>query len=186
MSKLNRGIVPLVVFLFCLLIGGAGTAYAHAGLTGVEPEKGATIDEAPAQVVFTFNEELKEPSFTAVTFNGKEVEGWSHTLEAEKLVVVPPSGDLAAGEYAVSYRVVSRDGHPIDGTTTFTLSDDGGHTADSTPATETPAAATDSSGDGEGLGGLLESPWLWGVLVVIGALVALALVRRGRGGDNAA
>lgn len=82
---------------------------------------------------------------------------------------------LAAGTYTVAFRVTSADGHPISGTTTFTLTQ-------RSPATSTPLASAVPAGTvGESAEQDSGKFPVWivlaiGVVVVIGAGVAL-LVR---------
>lgn len=179
-----RAVVVLTALLGASLLG-AVPAHAHAGLTGVDPEPGTELSAPPEQVVFTFTEKLKEPSFAAVTLGGEPVEDWEGALDEERFIVTPPAPDqIKPGTYMVSFRVVSADGHPIDGSTTFTIT---GGDAD-TNATDRDEAATpvdeQTNADDSGASALLRSPWLWGVVIVAGVILLAATARRGARGDD--
>lgn len=167
-----------------LTVGMSAPASAHAALTDTNPKDGAVLTEVPNDVTFTFNEVLKEPGFAAVSLDGEEVSGWSFALDAEKLVVIPPQGEeVPGGDYVVSFRVVSADGHPIKGSTSFTLDIEDTAPADETDADEDTSTDESANGDtnSEDSGGLvafLKAPWVWGGIVVIIAIVAAAVVRR--------
>lgn len=115
--------------LAALLLGGAfvltgaQTASAHAELLSTTPEDGAALDQAPAEAVLTFNEPVQLIDGSIRLFPGDED---PLTLDAHvnnTSVVAPLPATLDDGAYALSYRVVSADGHPISGAITFTIGD---------------------------------------------------------------
>ena len=140
-------------------------AQAHAGLVGVDPPSGAELDALPAQVTFTFSEPMRDPAFASVIVDGRPVSLPAGDPRIEGAdVVVDLAGVTAEGrEWTGSYRVVSADGHAIDGSTTFTI----------------PSASvnTDSLAVEEESGNPLSSPWLWGVVALLVVVTALLLVR---------
>lgn len=107
------GVVGLV-----LLAPGAS---AHAALESVSPADGATLTKAPTQVVLTFGEDI------ATIGSVVKVTGPQGSAVSGAVVVKGPkvtqalSADLVSGAYTVTFRVVSADGHPVSGTTRFTL-----------------------------------------------------------------
>lgn len=134
-------LVAAVVLSGVLGLIVAQSASAHAELLRTTPEDGAVLEQAPAEAVLTFNEpvQLLDSSSTRL-FPGDEAPLDLDSRVSDTEVVASLPGDLADGSYALSYRVVSADGHPISGAITFTI----GH-ADSpasAPAieTETPQA----------------------------------------------
>ncbi|UFU07112.1 copper resistance CopC family protein [Ruania halotolerans] len=99
----------------------ASPAAAHSALISSDPEDGATLSTAPESLLLTFNEDILEmgtsieitgPDSADVTDGEPELDGPD---VRQRLVA-----DLPAGEYVVIWRVVSADGHPIDGELTFT------------------------------------------------------------------
>lgn len=94
-------------------------AHAHASLVSAVPADGAVIARAPAQVVLTFNEPVSPLSLRLVNPIGETV-----TLDAAgeggtAIAVALPA--LGEGTHALSYRVVSTDGHPVAGSVIFSV-----------------------------------------------------------------
>ncbi|MDO3647834.1 copper resistance CopC family protein [Nocardia mangyaensis] len=176
----------LFAAVFAVLALTAGPAAAHAALSGSDPADGARIDAAPARVTLSFNEavQLSFASLTVVGPDGAHYEGGDLRADGNDL-----STDLralgAAGQYTVGYRVVSEDGHPIQGSYTFEL------TRAATPAptttdTATPAAAPVATAESEdGSAGVPVWILAVGVVLLVGAGLAVVLgVSRGKGRGN--
>jgi len=171
-------------------------AAAHSDLESSDPSSGATLAEAPARVTFTFNEDLLEQG-NAITLTevatGMRLELGDVAVSGDSVSVGWPAAS-PAGEFRAAYRVVSADGHPIDGTITFTVAQAVGPTStgptaepvdglvpsdsssapDVVPVAEPAADATWGSG-----------PAVWVLVLGVGAVVlagvgAGALLRRGR------
>lgn len=182
----------LVVVVLLAVLGtvtGAGVAAAHAGLVSVDPTDGST--GTPTRAVLVFTDPL-QPEFVTVTLT--DAGGTQLSLAAPEVVdttVTQPLPALPAGPVTLAYRVLSEDGHRVEGSTAFTVaaSDASGTAApqptaaaaDTPPPPTTtavlvqPAAATDTAG----------SPPAWLVAVpvailVVGAAAAAAIVLRGR------
>lgn len=112
-----RNLVLRVALLsLALLLVGSGPASAHASLVESDPEDGATLEAAPLAVTFTFSENIGTPAYVAVTApNGSNVDVSDvRALDKEVTATVAEVGQK--GRYTVSYRVVSADGHPVEGT----------------------------------------------------------------------
>ena len=115
----------------------AGSADAHAVLKSISPKDGARLSSPPREVVLTFNEPISS-SFATVTVAGTDGQSASSgkARVSGTTVTQDLSGDLADGRFTITFRVVSEDGHPISGRTTFTVA---------SPATSTTAAATSTT-----------------------------------------
>jgi methionine-rich copper-binding protein CopC len=194
----------LLVVTFALLaaIGSAGPASAHATLIGSDPADGAVVQTAPTVVTLTFDDSLQdfEPVLTVTGPDGTQYQTGAATIDGVKLsttVAALPVG----GSYTVAYRVVSDDGHPVEGQTHFELALPAGSGAStgasadlpvstvSVPPTVTtvtdPAVSTSS-------GGWSAWQWLIVALVVVLAFGGAMIVRRrmqanarsGSGGDE--
>nr|WP_247602115.1 copper resistance CopC family protein [Cellulomonas denverensis] len=86
-----------------------------------DPADGSTVATAPEQITLVFNEPAQElGSELVVTAPDGRAVGDGPVQLADTSVIQPLTGDLPAGTYTVSWRVTSADGHPIDGTLTFT------------------------------------------------------------------
>ncbi|WP_372697251.1 copper resistance protein CopC [Arthrobacter sp. JSM 101049] len=131
----------------------APSASAHDSLIGSTPDNGATVTGALDSVELSFSGELK-PIGSEVSL--KDADGAQHDAEASvsrNVLTVDFGQSLPAGSYTLTWRVVSSDGHPIEGTTAnqqalaFTV--DGGAAASSGPAPAASTAASPSSTTGQ-------------------------------------
>lgn len=184
---LHRGtgrISVLVLLVAVVLIGldPPRPAWAHNALISTSPGAGKTVAEPPGSVVLTFNEPAIATG-TKVLVSGPD---GSATTGAPRLVDNTVEQDLkaelSAGEYTVDWRVTSVDGHPINGTFSFTVrtgSVSGQPTGPPpspsmsrpTAGSATPAATLPTESDG-GSGG--SSAWLWLLgIVPVGLAVVL-------------
>lgn len=168
-----------------VMLGTAAPAVAHTSLVSTDPVDGATLEAAPPQVVLTFSEPLRDPSEASVVVDGDAVEARVE-VDGPRLVVTP--AQPAEGEHEVNYRVVSADGHPVTGTTSFVVASGAGQAPAVEPTASEPTVpgdaaestapadedAQDDADDESGTPG-----WLWAVLaaVVVLGLVAVAVVR---------
>ncbi|MDR7086870.1 methionine-rich copper-binding protein CopC [Aeromicrobium panaciterrae] len=105
--------------LLCLALG-AGPASAHASLVGSDPGDGSSIATAPRMITFTFNENIGNPAFVAVRApdGAKVAVSDVSATDATVTAIVAPSNQK--GRYTATYRVVSADGHPVEGTINWT------------------------------------------------------------------
>jgi copper resistance protein C len=181
----------LAVTLLCglgLLIGTA-PAFAHTRLESTDPADGASLSTAPQKISLTFNEDVPA-EFTALTVIGPDGKAYqTGAVTADNGTVstaVLPLGP--AGKYQVGYRVVSDDGHPVEGSLSFTMTTAGTPTTTAAAAAATPspaapapaAAVTAAPAPPADDGGMPVWPWIVGAVVLVGAGVVAAL-RLGRG-----
>lgn len=125
-APLARFFAVLVVFAFA--IGLPATAFAHAALGTAVPADGAMLAEAPATMDLTFSEPVAPIALRLIAPDGSS-RVLSAALHDTVLSVALPSG-MGQGTYALSWRVVSEDGHPVGGTLTFSI----GHASADAPA----------------------------------------------------
>jgi copper transport protein len=108
---------------FCLALlmwaALATACFAHASLLRASPTDGATLLSGPPKIELTFNEPVNLLQATLLTSGGD-----AHPLDATgtggRIVVALPN-DLGNGGYALAWRIVSEDGHPVSGTVAFTI-----------------------------------------------------------------
>ena len=164
------------------------TGYARRGRAGVRPlpagqqrprRTATSVDTGPTQVSLTFNEDMP-PGFDKVAVIGPDGTAWQTgevtTSGPTISITVSPLGP--AGRYQVGYRVVSGDGHPVQGSTSFVLTKAGTGTPPTQPAATGTPVAGGASGASSG-GGSPVWPWIAAAVVVIGVGVVVAL-RLGR------
>lgn len=171
-----RILVVMVAAVAAGLAFPVAPAAAHASLLSSDPADGETLQEAPERVVLEFSEELDLPS-TGVALVTPEGE----------TVVLPPlavDGNLLMqdvmfpepGTYTFSFRIVSADGHPVEGSIEFTVTSipEGQGPVELETSSQTPRAAETDDGIGWGVIGLVAVA----VLVVGGAGVIMVRSRR--------
>ncbi len=105
-------------------------AAAHAGLEGGSVFDGQVLDVAPEELFLEFNEPVVAPRAGIRVYDGggeRVDEGATfQTDDAPDLVRVGLAEDLADGTYAVTYRVTSADGHPVNGALVFSVGAEAG------------------------------------------------------------
>lgn len=164
-----RMLLPLATAAALLLF--SAPAQAHDALESSNPADGSTVSAMPAKVELTFDHTpIAINSIVRLedTTGADQADGPVQIVDNQVSQAVKPGAPQ--GKYTVVWRVVSSDGHPIEGTFTFTA----GGPNSAPPAT--PAAAPASATPGA------PSPLLVagaaGAVVVIGLVVAGLLIRR--------
>lgn len=119
MGAMPKFLALVGVALLASLALSSSPAAAHAALVGTDPADGARLDVAPTEVSLGFNENIATPAFVVITApDGTRVK--TGTVKAiDKTVTAAVAPVDLKGTYSMSYRVVSSDGHPVEGTTTF-------------------------------------------------------------------
>ncbi|GAA1639565.1 hypothetical protein GCM10009733_040890 [Nonomuraea maheshkhaliensis] len=199
----------LVAFACALfLIFPASPALAHDSLKSSSPAKNAQVSSLK-EVELEFTAGVKFPFVVLHDAAGKEIGLGEPRLDGP-LVLADVPQPLLPGSYVLAWRVVSSDGHPIEGEIPFgvrgsssTASPSGEQTApadgqSAAPATDAPAsgAAAGAAGGTDASAVAGQQPasssgvpgWIWGglaVLVVLGAFVLLRTTRRGRDREDA-
>ena len=178
-----RAVLAVAAVLAVLLPGAP--AWAHAQLVASDPAKDATLATAPAAITLGFSERLN-PDFTTIVLSDaakQRVPASAPAVEGGESTITP-AAPLRNGAYTVAYRVVSVDGHTVQGSYAFTVADPAlpatpAATAAPAPVIATPADGSDGVPPGVliGLGGL-------GVLLAAGA-VALYMSGRRRAASKA-
>ena len=125
-ASAGRGVVIRALVLAAVLaLAAPAAASAHAVLEGTAPERGATLDEPPREVVLRFSEPV-EIAFGAVRVydaRGRDVGAGAaaHPRGDDRSVAVPLRPQLPEGGYTVTFRVVSADSHPVSGGFVFSV-----------------------------------------------------------------
>lgn len=139
MRSVLRGSCVLAAVLLALSPVLASPASAHNPPPVPTPADGATLDAVPAEVRLDYSAPiLAVGSVLEVTGpdGAKVSDGASVVGEKD---VVQAITDAGPGEYTLVWRVTSEDGHPVDGTSTFTVT-----AAEPTTAPAEPSAAPTS------------------------------------------
>lgn len=179
-------------------IAATAPASAHDELISSSPGTNSVVATMPDTLTLTYNEDvmtvgdevaLTDGSGNTVTTGEPTIDG------AVVSIPVPNASSLADGAYSLAWRVVSADGHPVEGTIVFSV----GAVAATQAASESAAEHShDESGEAEASGDTHESSvtaaaasdstassspnlaWVWvgGAIVVLGAVIAVVIRRR--------
>lgn len=111
--------------LFLALAIGFGAAHAHSTKEGTVPEDGAELEAAPSTVAIAFDEAA---TLTRViltrSYEGQSDETRLSVPREARQMTELEAPDLGPGLYTVDWRALSADGHPVNGSFSFTVTDD--------------------------------------------------------------
>jgi copper transport protein len=111
-------LLATLAVLWSLLL--AHPAAAHAELVDIAPENGAQLTRPPTEVRMTFTESvnLVNDGIRLVDHVGATVPTPDPTVDG-RTVTWPMPAVLPEGHYVVTWRVLSKDGHPVNGAFSF-------------------------------------------------------------------
>ncbi|MFE2875561.1 copper resistance CopC/CopD family protein [Streptomyces roseus] len=112
--------------LLAALFTAAGPAAAHAALTASDPQDGAVVATAPAQVTLSFSEQvaLGDDSIRVMDPQGKRVDtGELRDMCSGSTIRYGTAlhSGLPDGTYTVAWQAISADSHPVSGAFTFSI-----------------------------------------------------------------
>lgn len=179
-------VLTTVLLAAAALLIPALPAAAHDELIGTDPAPGAVLETLPEQITLSYSAdvltdagatviEVTDAAGTALTDGAPEVSG----SEVTQALAGPASGTVT-----VQWRVVSSDGHPIDGEFAFSVPES---TPTPTPSATPSASATAAASEAASPAATSEvtiplesdapaSPLPWILLVVALVIVAGVLV----------
>lgn len=192
----------VVVAAVAGLVLGATPAAAHTTLVDSNPADEATLTGPPAEVTLEFSEPVPQDFTQVAVLDADDNHYEDGAAQVVGASITQAVHDLPVGDYRISYRVGSSDGHPVTGVLTFTVAalDEDGAEPSQTPGqtrlpeqtqpsanTEAPApveqpTATDVAAAGEEDSGSALR-WLGaGAAVAATAALLFGLLRRPSGG----
>jgi copper transport protein len=119
MKRLTRPLVFLATTVV-LLLTTAAPAFAHADFEGSTPGAGSQVATSPKEITLRFTEAVTVESDSVRVLNSKREPVKTGDVTRKGAVVrVAVEEQLDEGVYAVAYRVVSDDSHPVSGLFTF-------------------------------------------------------------------
>lgn len=174
----GRLAVGLAVLAAAVLISTgplATPAQAHDQLVETSPEEGQVVEEVPAEIMLRFTQPVIDLSARVLVRDATDevVVDVEATVDRD-VVTAPLPADLADGTYTVSWRVVSADGHPIQGAYDFHVREPTAPSAEPTSGPLPIATGRPAPAAGPPSGLLLGGA----ALVLVAAAVAGVLVRR--------
>jgi methionine-rich copper-binding protein CopC len=179
---------PAIRALLVLCLSGAflglatPAALAHDSLKSSSPAKDSTVSRLD-QIELEFSAHVSFPVVILHDAGGRRYESGTARTDGPK-VFENVTSPLPSGSYVIAWRIVSSDGHPVEGEIPFTLRAAAGSTGTTgssgtatAPAASGAAAPGLSPGSAPAEASQLRIPgWIWaalGLLVVIGAAVLL-------------
>ncbi|MFD5226029.1 copper resistance protein CopC [Microbacterium sp. NPDC058342] len=187
MSRI-RTVLPGAAVAVAAVLAVAAPASAHDVIVSSSPAADEQLTAAPEQIVLTFSNDLlalEENNGTAMTVVDSDGEDWvaGDPVVAADTVTVPLEAGMPNGEYQVTWKVVSSDGHPTSGEYAFSVA--AAETAPTPTASaetatdqpeDTPTSSESETPDAD------PAPWplLIGLGVVVVAAIVIVIVIAGR------
>ena len=191
-------LAALFAALLAALLALGAPAQAHDTLLESDPADGATLETSPEAITLTFSADILDvsPLVRITDENGEQLAEITPSIDGP-VATATLEEPLPAGTSTVQWRVVSSDGHPIEGTFEVTVEQDAAAeetteapAAESSPAEESaPAETTAPAEEGEQAtaeaaeeeSGSSMTPLLIVLgVAVVGAVVAVLLIMRRR------
>ena len=141
---IKKTLLILIVFLL-----QSEVVSAHTGITSSTPADGEVIVEEIHEVVLEFNTEIESTSTVNVSDeNGEEI-AISNLEIIDHIMTAAFMSPLDNGTYIVEWKIIGADGHPIQGSYSFTVSQDnaGDSNINEKSPSETPVIPNEKTAD---------------------------------------
>lgn len=115
---MKRALTALAV-----LISLSGIAAAHSEKEGTTPANGAQLTETPEMIHMVFNDPMRITMVRLLGEDGAEVPMERETGLEPTLEFHAEPGTLTPGSYTVEWRGLASDGHAMQGSFSFELTD---------------------------------------------------------------
>ncbi len=161
-----------LVAALLLCVAPALPAQAHTSLKSSDPQKNAQV-KTLQKVTLEFADSVQFPVVIVRGEDGKRYEKGDPVVDGPK-VTEAVTEPVPPGRYTIAWRVVSPDGHPLEGEIPFTVVGDqsvgaatsaaasGDTSSASAPAAAAPATAPAAQADDGGQRGV--PGWIWAVI----------------------
>ncbi|HLG28119.1 MAG TPA: copper resistance protein CopC [Paenisporosarcina sp.] len=118
--------MKMIIMMLCMAMSlfiYSATTGAHADLASSSPTDGAILETVPTEVVLKFTTTIDNQVFEidALDNEGTSIASGEPSLNSAKDELTIPLTDQNTGLVTVSYSVISKDGHPIEGSISFTV-----------------------------------------------------------------
>ncbi|RJO96361.1 copper resistance protein CopC [Exiguobacterium sp. RIT452] len=183
----------LMLLVLVLFVVQPFSVSAHTSLTNSNPEEGAVLTENVERIRLTFDAPIEKTS----TLELKTAEGETVPLEKPLIIGNELSAvlkqELEQGTYLITWKLISEDGHPVEGTIRFEAmpateetvqpeaveeAEEAAPTVDTEQASIVPTESTESTESVKP--GLVPTVLPWVVAGLVLAIVATLLLLRRR------
>ncbi|MCM3715456.1 copper resistance protein CopC [Alkalihalobacillus oceani] len=111
----------ILFFFILMMVFYTNSALAHTSLDQSSPSDGDVLTHSPSDIFLEFNTRIEQGSkFQLFTSNNEEVVIEDIAIDDNILIGMIPS-ELQNGVYMVNWNIIGADGHPIEGTYSFTI-----------------------------------------------------------------
>src|SRR5262245_18244982 len=170
---MRRALIAPAVLLVAL--AAAPGAFAHATLQSSVPAGNSIVRESPPTVTLQFSDAV-ETAFGSIRVydcGGQRVDSGKIARPSDSSVAVNLDGNLPAGTYTVTWRVISADSHPVAGAFVFNVK-----TASKSGECKQVFGKESTPGSVDALFKFARALDFALILLVVGGATALALVLR--------
>lgn len=132
MMKSLRGSLSFILFLIVAIFFLPSQSFAHAYIVKSNPSENEVLTTSPTKITIQFDEAIEQRfySMKVTDQSGKRVDQKDAKISQENQAILEETlePDLPNGTYLIQWKVVSSDGHPINGTIPFQIGKDAKHT----------------------------------------------------------
>jgi len=123
MERVVRPAIAGALLTAVLLLGSSPPAFAHASLEASTPAANSVLEASPPAIVLDFDAAIEVAVASVELFDGagNAIAVGSPQPGNDETIVTSALPALADGLYAVTWRVASADGHPIEGSFSFQI-----------------------------------------------------------------
>ncbi|WP_404442405.1 copper resistance protein CopC [Microbacterium marinum] len=178
-----RSVLAVAALTLVSVFAVAAPASAHDELVGSSPAADAKLDTLPSEIVLTYPAAIMTDgaAIAVIDADGADLTTGDPVIETNTLTVpIDAAAGSADAGYAVEWRVVSSDGHPISGTIPFTVGD-GEPLRDAAAPLADGSSATADSGSNAALALTLTAV---GLVLIVGVLAVVLVVARRKSGPR--
>ncbi|MFB5197126.1 copper resistance protein CopC [Neobacillus sp. KR4-4] len=135
-QKISTLLLIFALFLFLF----PSISSAHAYIKKSTPLENETVEKAPSEVMIKFDESI-QPAFNSIKVfdsEGNRVDKKNGRIDPKQPSILTSGlkNGLPDGSYRIKWKVVSSDGHPVEGVIPFQVGDEGQNSATSNKVTK--------------------------------------------------
>ena len=108
-------------FVLSISMFASSLLFAHAKLIEASPANGAVVNESPASITLSFNEDVQLLKVTLIGTDNKPVDTGFEASAASQTSFVVALPELAKDVYTVNWTIMGDDGHKVEEHYTFSV-----------------------------------------------------------------